>query len=349
MRCESPKSIGGDSDPHHKVPCGKCPACRERVPLEWALRLRLESSLWATSLFVTLTYSQERLARSRDDIKRHLKHLARHLPRSMRYAVFGERGGLRLRKHYHALIWSNADMFSVEAAVRAAWPFGNVDVKDGSQAARYVSKYATSDQVEKDIQEFYSDNLGPNARKTSRPGIGYFYAVALARKFHTDEAYRAHVELFHDIPSTTRVDGHLVRLPRYIVQHARRLIGLPSFSPQRESVQTIRRAEAAADVRYRELSERKRVTLAARSRVLSSRDLARRNYLDPQRVPAERRMRAAVLAGEYETRAARRARLRRERERSRFAVMSPASVEIPAEAVDLADDLGLLTRPRSGS
>lgn len=54
MRCKSPNSISGSL-----YPCGKCMQCRISKRRMWTHRLLLESQLWSSSAYVTLTYAPE--------------------------------------------------------------------------------------------------------------------------------------------------------------------------------------------------------------------------------------------------------------------------------------------------
>lgn len=47
--------------PQIKLPCGKCPECQKSYYTDWATRGSRELSRWKSSVFITLTYSDQHL------------------------------------------------------------------------------------------------------------------------------------------------------------------------------------------------------------------------------------------------------------------------------------------------
>lgn len=326
MLCEKPKRLRGDD--LHKVPCGGCPACLSRRPSEWSIRLQLEAWSYPVSSFCTLTFSDDHLPRDRKALVRVVRALTRILP--CRYLLVSERGGLRQRIHLH-LAMLGISPPDAERWLGEHWKHGFTDVTDLLSRAGYLSKYVVKDSHSKDVQEFYADGLGPNIFRQSRPAVGAIYAERLAARYKVEPALQAHVDLFKDIVPTLRLDGRLVRLPRYVVEKIRCLAGLSTYDPDREAVQKIRRSEAAADSKYQRVSERRRIVGAAAARIKAERAAVTRRALDPQLAPAEKALAAAVRAGKYETRKARRARLKAARRRAEVA---SAAASFASESTD---------------
>jgi hypothetical protein len=280
------------------------------------MRIELEMSAFPASSFATLTFRPEALPRSRSEVERITRAVARGFP--FRYLLVSERGELRGRFHFHLLAFG-VDYLSLRSYLAKAWPHGFVDTKDAAGRAAYVSKYVVKSYHDRDVQTFYADGLGPNVFRQSRPSVGYPFVVSFVERIKRSAELRGHVVTFRDVPSTIRLNGLVRRLPRYVIIKARELLGLPSYDPDREFVQELRRSEAAADPKYSALSERRRIVRAGLDLLEAGRDRSRRAYLDRQRVPAEVALSEAVRSGRYETRAARRRRLKAARLRAEAA------------------------------
>lgn len=92
------------------IPCGKCEGCLLRRAQEYALRCEQEASLWASNVFVTLTYRECPLFAGVPSLRRRdfvlfMKRLRKRRAGVVRYVVAGEYGKLG-RPHYHALLFN---------------------------------------------------------------------------------------------------------------------------------------------------------------------------------------------------------------------------------------------------
>lgn len=119
------------------IPCGKCTECRLQYSREWANRCVLESLLYKSNWFVTLTYDPKEIPTLRtdtgeiyrggvqevrdgkvlvantlfhDDVQKFLKRLRRQLEYNnepeIRYYMCGEYGSTTQRPHYHMIIYN---------------------------------------------------------------------------------------------------------------------------------------------------------------------------------------------------------------------------------------------------
>lgn len=161
------------------VPCGKCFVCRKNKVDEWSFRLRQEQKVCSSSFFVTLTYDNATLPRSRNnmptlhppDLKKFFDRLRVNMKRDslvepLRYYLVGEYGDLYERPHYHAII-----MNSTVEHIDKAWTAGTVhagSVTSDSIAycVKYLDKGRKVPKHERDdrVKEFsrMSRNLGAN-------------------------------------------------------------------------------------------------------------------------------------------------------------------------------------------
>lgn len=100
--------------PEMEVPCGKCPECCKDYYTSWASRGSRELLQWDSSVFITLTYSEEHLPRDRSLNKKHvqdfIKRVKFHFGSSkedpIRQTYCGEYGTKTLRPHYHVILFN---------------------------------------------------------------------------------------------------------------------------------------------------------------------------------------------------------------------------------------------------
>lgn len=320
MRCAKPKKLRSGQ----RVPCGKCESCFSVRQGEISQRIKLELASHPFSRFVTLTFADEHLPRTRAELVRRIRVATRGNPyRLLLVTERGERGTHRV--HLHLLAFGQPHEGAVEFW-RSRWPFGNVDVQDGNSlwCPGYLSKYVVKQSGDADVMQFHPDGLGPNVlRFPRRPALGAVVVPRMVHRLLSSASARAQIALMHDVPSVHRMDGYTVRTPRAIVTRLRSAVGLPSSSSARTLVQEIRRSEAEADPLYSAKQERKRIVRAELDLITVRRGRARRTYADPGRVEAEKRFKAAVAAGTYVPRSVRLARARKERQRQRDAASAP--------------------------
>lgn len=102
-----------------KLPCGKCPECCKDYYTAWATRGSRELALWETSLFITLTYSDEKLPKNaslrKKDVQNFIKRVKKYFRscslNPVRQIYCGEYGTKTQRPHYHVVLF-NADFFN---------------------------------------------------------------------------------------------------------------------------------------------------------------------------------------------------------------------------------------------
>lgn len=100
--------------PELKLPCGKCPECCKDYYTQWATRGSRELALWDSSVFITLTYSDEKLPPDgslrkkdcQDFIKRIKKRFRSTKKNPIRQIYCGEYGSKTHRPHYHVILFN---------------------------------------------------------------------------------------------------------------------------------------------------------------------------------------------------------------------------------------------------
>jgi len=140
MTCTKPIEINGDLT----FPCGKCMSCRVQRTQEWSIRLMDEASAWESSIFVTLTYSEEELPKdqlvSKRDLQLFLKRLRKSYPTPLKYYASGEYGEKTDRPHYHLIIFGMK--LTDQNYIETAWNKGRIDVGTVTiESCRYVASY----------------------------------------------------------------------------------------------------------------------------------------------------------------------------------------------------------------
>ena len=105
------------------IACGQCIGCKMKKAQDWAIRITHEAKYYEDNCFITLTFSNQELARRENpgtvdvnDVQKFLKRLRRHLDyrgenSKFRYFAVGEYGEKTGRPHYHILIfgWKPSD------------------------------------------------------------------------------------------------------------------------------------------------------------------------------------------------------------------------------------------------
>jgi len=193
------------------IPCGSCHGCRLEKARNWAVRCTHEAQMHEDNSFLTLTYSDEHLPRSRSIDPRatqlFMKKLRHHLaPKKIRFFLCGEYGGKTGRPHYHILLFGHQfddlvlyaespktkDRIYTSETLDELWQLGECKVgKVSFQSAGYVARYQMKKIGGKKAAKHYEyvDELGevhqrqPEfSRQSNRPGIGKPWLD----KFHND-------------------------------------------------------------------------------------------------------------------------------------------------------------------
>lgn len=111
MRCRNPYIAPGGS----AYGCGQCLPCRVNKRREWAHRIMLESHLWESNSFWTLTYDDAHLPLLENGLQTlnptHLTNFMKRLrkdyqPLKIRYFNVGEYGEQYDRPHYHLALFN---------------------------------------------------------------------------------------------------------------------------------------------------------------------------------------------------------------------------------------------------
>lgn len=196
-------SRAGFHDRHLELPCGHCRGCRLDQAADWAMRCEHEAKQWthedgsSNNAFITLTFSDEGLARREKEQGTHPQSLAvrdwqlfaKRLRKElgpfkfMMSAEYGE-GELK-RPHYHALlfgqdfskdrtVWAEKDgkISFRSPTLERLWPLGFHDIGQVvPQTINYVCRYVLKKQRGK--------NRGPIERIDTRTGE----AVSVSAEF----------------------------------------------------------------------------------------------------------------------------------------------------------------------
>jgi len=105
---KNPGGCNAPIPPDLHVPCGKCVGCLERRSRDWALRCGHEAQLYDENCFVTLTYARDNLppggSLDHRDFQLFMKRLRWFRPGGS-FFMAGEYGPLKMRPHYHALLF----------------------------------------------------------------------------------------------------------------------------------------------------------------------------------------------------------------------------------------------------
>ncbi|QXP45033.1 replication initiator protein [Microvirus mar8] len=211
------------------VACGKCLECVQQHSTEWAFRIADECKFHDKNCFITLTYNDDNLpcdgSVSRREIQLFMKRLRKAVqPLQIRFFACGEYGKLKLRPHYHIIVfgWQPEDLFFWQKdkkgnclyrspKLEKLWSKGFSSVGDVTlDSAKYCAKYL---QKFNDIPE----NLAkPFVQMSNRPGIG-FQAISPS-SLTGDRIYNR---------------GKSIKVPRYYLKKLAESHDLTSFIERR--------------------------------------------------------------------------------------------------------------------
>lgn len=194
-----------------ELPCGQCIGCRLERARQWAVRIMHEASLYSDNMFLTLTYSPEKVPPDgnlrKSDFQKFMKRLRKAYPhKKIRFFHCGEYGDQYQRPHYHAIIF-NLDMDDkkyyqktkdnhrvyISEQLDSLWSHGHCFIGDVTfESAGYVARYVTKKVTGKNALHHYNliDNSGEIVAEivpeyctmSRRPGIGKPWLD----KFHSD-------------------------------------------------------------------------------------------------------------------------------------------------------------------
>jgi hypothetical protein len=194
-------------------PCGKCPACVRRRVSGWAFRLNKQSEQSKSAHFVTLTYNDEHIKKTKNgfetlvkkDVQDFFKRLRKLTKQKISYYAVGEYGDSGERPHYHIILF-NANPKIVENAWKLNdITLGNVHFGDvGDASVGYTLKYISKD---KKIPQFNGDDRQKEFALMSK-GLGAGYLTDNMVKWHT----KGNIENKVYLPLK---DGKKAAMPRY--------------------------------------------------------------------------------------------------------------------------------------
>jgi hypothetical protein len=193
-------------------PCGKCPPCIRRRVSGWAFRLNKQSEQSNSAHFVTLTYNDEHITKTKSgldtlvkaDVQKFFKRLRKLTKEKISYYAVGEYGTDGQRPHYHIILF-NANPKIVENA----WSINDVSIGNihfgdvGEASVGYTLKYISK---EKKIPMFQGDDRQKEFALMSK-GLGKGYLTEQMVKWH-----KRNIENRVYLPLK---DGKKAAMPRY--------------------------------------------------------------------------------------------------------------------------------------
>lgn len=209
------------------VPCGKCPACKQKRTSHWSFRMMQETKRHKNSHFITFTYETPPISgngfptlRPADWQKfiRAYRHHFRYravnpdtgrrkwyydkVPK-IRYYVAGEYGEERGRPHYHAVCYGMSPVLAStiwQSVVDGAGHTftGNLTFASAGYTAKYINKFQFKRRHERDDRH-------PEFSLMSK-GLGSNYLSDAMVKYHQSDISRNYAIMD---------GGHKVSLPRY--------------------------------------------------------------------------------------------------------------------------------------
>jgi hypothetical protein len=216
-RCVTPfykkmELVKGVDTGYIPFPCGKCPPCIRRRVSGWAFRLNKQSEQSNSAHFVTLTYNDEHITKTKSgfdtlvkaDVQKFFKRLRKLTKEKISYYAVGEYGSDGQRPHYHIILF-NANTKIVENA----WSINDVSIGNihfgdvGEASVGYTLKYISK---EKKIPMFQGDDRQKEFALMSK-GLGKGYLTEQMVKWH-----KRNIENRVYLPLK---DGKKAAMPRY--------------------------------------------------------------------------------------------------------------------------------------
>lgn len=173
MNCKNPISFRRRSEA--PFPCGQCLPCRINYRRIWTHRILLESKLWPSNAFLTLTYRDEDLPEHGSLVPNHHRLFINNLRTQyaaktgdrLRFYMVGEYGDKTFRPHYHYALFNFANCRGpgpvwrgrkyipcnciVCAFISDVWGKGHIFLgKLEYESAQYVAGYVTKKMTKKD-------------------------------------------------------------------------------------------------------------------------------------------------------------------------------------------------------
>lgn len=194
------------------VPCGKCPNCIKRRVSGWSFRLIKQSEKSNNPLFVTLTYSNEKVPKTKkgyktlrkSDVQNFFKRLRKLQTEKIKYYLAGEYGTQTMRPHYHAIIFNTHEHKILRSWTLDGIPIGSIHIGRVSGASiGYTLKYLSK---EGKVPHHKNDDRQPEFQLMSK-GLGIDYITEAMTIWHkNDLTGRYYIPL---------LDGKKAPMPRY--------------------------------------------------------------------------------------------------------------------------------------
>lgn len=189
------------------VPCGHCINCRLDYAKKWSHRCLLEAKSWSENFFLTLTYDDEFLTPTFDNVTGELlgatlvpKDVTDFLKRlrekyrieydhtNIRFYMAGEYGDHTFRPHYHMIAFNLpifdlkyysksplGDCYYNSDTINSLWGKGHVVIGEvTAQSAAYTARYCQK-KAGKEIDYAALGLHKEYTRMSRRPGIGLPY------------------------------------------------------------------------------------------------------------------------------------------------------------------------------
>lgn len=202
------------------MPCRGCLECYQQMRREWTTRAIAESKCHDKMMFLTLTYSDDKIPIAEfvdddgvvlshptlkyRDFQLFMKRLRKCFDKPIRFMVCGEYGSHTFRPHYHAILFgiglddfSNVMLYSTGSRgdplynvsdIDSLWRKGYVTVSAANTAtigyvAGYVAKKSTTRGFSRDMRRI--GVCPPFIRASNRPGLGRTWLDKNLDKFDT--------------------------------------------------------------------------------------------------------------------------------------------------------------------
>lgn len=250
--CRNPFIRGGLA-----FPCGRCEPCLGARQQVWSHRLQLEAMCHESSTFVTLTYADDKLPRTVDEVPtlapehvqgwlKVIRERERKEGRFLRFYLVGEYGDTSHRPHYHLVLFGfqpclygrtrrdpvnnqcRGDCCVRCRLVHDTWSMGLVELGEvNKDSCDYICKYVLKRMTRYDDPRLNGRN--PEfSRSSNRRGIGFGHIGVLADGYRHWFGDRD-IEVSYALGSGTRRKP----LGRYLVNQLRIALGrLPGASQE---------------------------------------------------------------------------------------------------------------------
>ena len=230
----------------HRVPCGRCMACRINRRRFWEGRILFEDVMSPhPSYFVTLTYADEQLpvlpesptqtTLSPTDFRLWANRFRKYNG-PFRYYGCGEYGDKTQRPHYHAVIF-NHPAADVEAMVEKSWTKGFTTTSElNPSRARYVAKYAVKRLNKNDLT--LNGRYPEFARMSRKPPLANTMMTLLQEQLTT----RAGAQFLAEkkgLPTVLRHNNKLYPIGRYWRKKMEEELdyAFPPYEDEREEIE----------------------------------------------------------------------------------------------------------------